>query len=192
MDHHTVADLAITRGKVRPTAPARGSETSPAMTRPVRQSTRPASLFHFIPKAVIRSPATAGHSPFARPRAMGNDSPHCSPRTLTCVVVPGVLNPSCRNSCHAVRLFGKHGLPERVPTMVADEKWFAMSADDECFRFAVPAEDYAGECMRLAALSDNQEVREHLFELAGRRMVDVGQARPRQLDNVIPLPVPRR
>ena len=29
---------------------------------------RPASLFHFIPKAVIRSPATAGHPSFAPPR----------------------------------------------------------------------------------------------------------------------------
>jgi hypothetical protein len=38
----------------------------------------------------------------------------------------------------------------------------------------------------------NQEVREHLFELASRRMVDAGHERLRQVDNVIPLRVPRR
>jgi hypothetical protein len=90
-----------------------------------------------------------------------------------------------------VKLFGKHGY-RSAPSMVADEKWFSMSADDECFRFAVPAEDYAGECIRLAALTDNQEVREHLVELAGRCMVDAGHERPRQLGNVIPLRVRRR
>jgi hypothetical protein len=62
-----------------------------------------------------------------------------------------------------------------------------MPADDECFRFAEPAEDYAGECIRLAALTDNQEVRERLVELAGRRRVDAGHERPREVDNVIPL-----
>jgi hypothetical protein len=76
--------------------------------------------------------------------------------------------------------------------MVADEKWFAMSADDECLRFATPAEDYPRECIRLATLTDNQEVREHLVELAGWRMVDAGHRRPREFDNVIPLRRPRR
>src|SRR5262249_2856087 len=87
--------------------------------------------------------------------------------------------------CHSVRLFGKHGY-RSVSTMVADEKWFAMSADEECFRFAVPAEDYAGECIRLAALTDNQEVREHLVELAGRCMVAAGHGRLGNWATVLP------
>jgi hypothetical protein len=46
--------------------------------------------------------------------------------------------------------------------------------------------DYATECIRLAGLTDDLEVRDQLVELAGRYLADA-RARYKQSDNVIPL-----
>jgi hypothetical protein len=52
--------------------------------------------------------------------------------------------------------------------------------------------DYATECVRLAALTGNLEVRDQLLELAGRRLADARDERCRQSDNVISLSARRR
>ena len=46
--------------------------------------------------------------------------------------------------------------------------------------------DYATECIRLAGLTDDWEVRDQLVELAGRYLADARGERY-QSDNVIPL-----
>jgi hypothetical protein len=50
--------------------------------------------------------------------------------------------------------------------MVAAEDRFAMSADEECFHFASPAKNYASECVRLAGLTDDEDLRNQLLEMA--------------------------
>jgi hypothetical protein len=41
-----------------------------------------------------------------------------------------------------------------------------MPADEECFRFAMPAKNYASECVRLAGLTDDEDLRNQLLEMA--------------------------
>ena len=47
--------------------------------------------------------------------------------------------------------------------------------------------DYATECIRLAGLTDDLEVRDQLVEFAGRYLADARGERYKQSDNVIPL-----
>jgi hypothetical protein len=47
--------------------------------------------------------------------------------------------------------------------------------------------DYATECIRLAGLTDDLEVRDQLVELAGRYLADARGERYKLSDNVIPL-----
>ena len=47
--------------------------------------------------------------------------------------------------------------------------------------------DYATECIRLAGLTDDLEVRDQLVELASRYLADARGERYKQSDNVIPL-----
>lgn len=69
------------------------------------------------------------------------------------------------NSFRSVRLFG-HARLDGEPVMVAREFHFAMYADEECLRFAMPAENYACEWVRLAGLTDNEDIRNQLLEMA--------------------------
>jgi hypothetical protein len=47
--------------------------------------------------------------------------------------------------------------------------------------------EYATECIRLAGLTDDLEVRDQLVELAGRYLAGARGERYKQSDNVIPL-----
>jgi hypothetical protein len=52
--------------------------------------------------------------------------------------------------------------------------------------------DYVAECIRLAGLVDDLEVRDQLVELACLFMADARDERYKQSDNVIPLRAGRR